>query len=91
VAGEVVSRSLEQGRRAQGERQRRGGGSNREQRGESESCGCAVGVIRVRDWVGGTAAGFYTAAGRDRRAGQLGRWAKIAVGGWVVPPPCHSP
>jgi hypothetical protein len=43
VAGEVVSRSLEQGRRAQGERQRRGGGSNREQRGESESCGCAVG------------------------------------------------
>jgi hypothetical protein len=32
VAGEVVSRSLEQGRRAQGGRRRRGGGSDLEQR-----------------------------------------------------------
>jgi hypothetical protein len=31
VAGEVVSRSLEQGRRAQGERRCRGGGSDHEQ------------------------------------------------------------
>jgi hypothetical protein len=69
VAGEVVPRSLEQGRRAQGERRRRGGGSDREQRGESEtSCGCVMGgMIRVRDGVGDTAAGFYTAA-----AGELG-------------------
>jgi hypothetical protein len=46
----------------------------------------AVGVIRVRDWGGGVAAGFYTTA-----AGELGQIAIGAAGGWAVPPPCRSP